>query len=278
MDWNIVILAVAIMTGAGLLMGGLLAVASIRFHVEVDPKVGKARAVLPGSNCGACGFPGCDAAAEAIVKGDAPVNVCVAGGREVEKALAETLGIDAGDEKEPVVTVVRCRGGRGNVKTRYKYDGIASCHAANLTAGGPLACSWGCLGYGDCVKACPFDAVKMGEDGLPEIDLVQCTRCGICVSACPRNIIAFLPASSEVAVLCVSRDKGKVVRAACKVGCIACRACERICEPGAITITDNLAIIDYAKCTGCGKCVDKCPTKCLVWRAKVPEVQIEAVI
>lgn len=271
MDWGLVILAIAVMMGAGLLMGILLALASIRFHVEVDPLVGKVRAALPGSNCGACGLPGCDAAAQAIVDQTVSYDACVSGGHGVKDAIAALLGVEAGEQAEPLVTVLRCQGGRGKVQLRYRYDGVASCHAANLVAGGPLACCYGCLGFGDCKKACPFDAISMGEEGLPLIDLDLCTRCGICISACPRNIIAFLPESSPVAVLCVSGAMGKVTRKACSVGCIGCKACERVCEPEAVVVTDNLAVIDFQKCTGCGKCVEKCPTKCLVWRVHAPE-------
>lgn len=271
MDWNLVIYAVVAMGGLGALLGGILAVASVKFHVEVDPRVEKVREVLPGANCGACGIPGCEAAAEAIVEGKIPYDACIAGGNSVSEAVAEVLGIEAGEWAEPLVTVLRCQGGRGKVQLRYQYQGVADCHAAQLVAGGPLACAYGCLGFGDCVEACPFDAMRMAEDGLPQIDLDKCTRCGICINICPRDILAFLPESAEVAVLCVSKDKAKVVREACKIGCIACKACEKVCEPEAITVVDNLAVIDYTKCTSCGKCVEKCPTKCLVWRTKTPE-------
>jgi ferredoxin len=131
-------------------------------------------------------------------------------------------------------------------------------------AGGPLVCGYGCLGYGDCERSCAFDAIAVGPDGLPVVDLLKCTRCGACLKACPRGIIAYLPQKAEVAVLCCSKDRGPAVRKACSVGCIACKACEKVCEPGAIVVTDNLAVIDYAKCTSCGKCIEKCPTKCIV--------------
>lgn len=276
MDWNLVIYAVAAMGGLGLVMGGLLAIASIKFHVDVDPRVEKVRAVLPGANCGACGIPGCDAAAEAIVEGKVPFDACVAGGHSVAEAVAAVLGLEAGERAEPVVTLLRCQGGKGNVEPRYQYQGLEDCHAANLIAGGPLACTYGCLGFGDCVRSCPFDAMEMGENGLPQIDLDKCTRCGICITTCPRDIIAFLPESAEVVNLCVSKDKGSVTRKGCKVGCIACKACEKVCEPEAIVVVDNLAVIDYSKCNSCGKCIEKCPPKCLVWRTKISEQPAEA--
>ncbi len=271
MDWNLVIYAVAVMAGTGIIMGGLLAVAAVKFHVEVDPRVQGVRAALSGANCGACGWPGCDAAAQAIVDGKAPYSACTAGGHAAKEAIAAVLGIEA-EKHEPVVTVVRCQGGRDKVKVLFQYDGVATCQAANLTTGGPSACRYGCLGYGDCAAACPFDALRMGPEGLPVVDLEKCTRCGICVRTCPRNIIAFLPASAKVAVLCVSHDKGKDTRAACSVGCIACAACVRACESKAITLVDNLAVIDYSSgCRACAKCVEKCPTKCFVWLAKAAE-------
>jgi Na+-translocating ferredoxin:NAD+ oxidoreductase RNF subunit RnfB len=264
MDWGLIGIAVAALAGAGLLMGIILAVASIRFHVEVDPRVEQVRAVLPGANCGACGLPGCDAAAEAIVRGAAPPGVCTAGGSAVAAAVAAVLGVVAGEGGVPPRTTVRCQGGRGKVKARFVYDGVDACHAAQITAGGPLACPYGCLGLGDCFRSCKFGAIVMGEDGLPHIDLDKCTRCGLCLAACPRKIIAFLPGNAPVAVLCVSRDRGKTVREICTVGCIACGACVKACQPKAITLADNLAVIDYSLCDGCGQCVAKCPTKCLV--------------
>lgn len=276
MDWNLVIYAVSTMMGLGIIMGGVLAIASVKFHVEVDPRVEQIREALPGSNCGACGLPGCDAAAEEISKEQVSYDACTAGGSDVAEAVARIIGVEVGEQKEPIKTVLRCQGGSGIVQQRYHYQGVTDCYAANLIAGGPLDCSYGCLGFGDCVRECPFDAMEMGGDGLPEIDLEKCTRCGICINTCPRKIIAFLPESAKVAVLCVSKDKGKIVRKACKVGCIACKACEKVCEPGAIIVTDNLAVIDYTKCTDCGKCVEKCPTKCLVRRIKSSEQPAEA--
>ncbi len=264
MDWNLILFAVTVMAGAGLLMGALLAVASVKFHVEVDPRVERVRAVLPGANCGACGLPGCDAAAAAIVAGTAAIGVCTAGGHAVKEAVAAVLGLDAGEKTAPALTVVRCQGGRGKAQLRYDYEGVPDCKAASMMAGGPLACAYGCLGFGDCERACAFDAIAIGPEGLPVVNLHKCTRCGLCIKACPRGIIAYLPPRAEVADLCMSRDRGPVVRKACSIGCIACKACEKVCEPGAIVVSDNLAVIDYAKCTACGKCIEKCPPKCLV--------------
>ncbi len=263
MDWMLVIFAVAVMGGTGLLLGGLLAVASAIFHVEVDPRVERIRAALPGANCGACGFPGCDAAAAAIAEGKAPAGACTAGGASTRDAIALILGISAG-EHVPVKTVVRCQGGRGKVRERFRYDGVDTCHAAHITAGGPLACHYGCLGFGDCQRACPFDAISMQENGLPLIDEDKCTRCGLCVKACPRRIIALLPEKADVMILCVSLDKGKAVKEECDVGCIACAACQRVCPVKAIDMVDNLAVINYDLCTSCGACVGKCPTKCII--------------
>jgi Na+-translocating ferredoxin:NAD+ oxidoreductase RNF subunit RnfB len=263
MNSNLIFVAVAALGGLGIFMGLVLAVASKRFHVDVDQRVERVRAALPGANCGACGFPGCDAAAAAMAEGKAPAGACTAGGSSTRDAIAQILGVAAGDHA-PVKTVVRCQGGRGKVRQRFRYDGVDTCQASTLTGGGPLACPYGCLGYGDCQRACPFDAITMGDDGLPSIDLHKCTRCGLCVKACPRKIIDMLPEEAQVMVLCISRDKGKIVKDECDVGCIACGICQKVCPVKAIEVVDNLAVINYDLCNSCGTCVGKCPTKCII--------------
>jgi len=265
MNFSYVIYAVLTMGGVALVLGGILGAASIKFHVEVDPKVAHIIKVLPGSNCGACGLPGCEGAAEEIVAGGSSYDACVAGGHEVAKQIAEILGIEAGEGGIPKVAQVGCGGGRGKVQMRFVYEGIHHCSAANQLVGGPLACSYGCLGFGDCVDACPFDAMEMGEDKLPKVDRDKCTACGICVTNCPRQIMQLIPVDREYALTCSSRDKGKVVRKVCEVGCIACKMCEKQCpeDPSAIIVEDNLASFNYETCTSCGTCFEKCPTKCI---------------
>lgn len=269
MDFATIIKAVIAMAGMALVLGAILAVASIRFHVEVDEKVQYIWDILPGANCGACGFPSCEAAAEGIAKGDIPINACMAGGQDIANKIAEIMGQEAAEGAEPMIAAAKCGGGKGKVKMRYRYEGIDNCHAAQIVVGGPLMCNYGCLGYGDCVQACPFDALEIAEDKLPRVDKEKCTACGICVTTCPRDIMALIPTKADVVVKCSSKDKGKTVKAACKVGCIACKACEKACEPEAIKVIDNLAVIDYEKCENRKACVEKCPTKCIVDLAEV---------
>jgi len=263
MDTSIIIKAALILGGTGLVLGALLAVASKIFYVEVDPKVELIREALPGANCGACGYPGCDGLAEVIAKGEAPPSACVAGGAEIAKQIAAILGIEVKEEKVAKKALVRCGGGKNEVAHRYIYDGELDCEMAQQIGKGPSLCCYGCLGFGSCAAACPFGAIVMGEDGLPNIDWHKCRSCGVCVEVCPRGIITLVPEDKKVHVLCCSQDKGKDVRSICKKGCIGCKACEKICEFDAIHVVDNLASIDNDKCTQCKKCVEKCPTGCI---------------
>ncbi len=265
MDTNTIIKASLALGGIGFLMGGILAVASKVFYVEVDAKVQLIRELLPGINCGACGYPGCEGAAEGIAEGRASNTACVAGGADLAKQIGALLRMEVSDAVGVAnKALLRCGGGSSQVAHRYVYDGQPDCQMAEQLAGGPLLCSYGCLGLGSCVSACPFVAIVIGEDGLPKIDWNDCRSCGACVTACPRGIIALVLENKEVHVLCRSHDLGKEVRAVCKKGCIACKACEKACEFDAIHVIDNLAVIDYQKCTSCKKCVEKCPTSCLV--------------
>ncbi|MDI6799364.1 MAG: RnfABCDGE type electron transport complex subunit B [Actinomycetota bacterium] len=264
MDTSMIVKASIALGGTGLIMGGLLAVASKVFYVEVDARVELIRAVLPGINCGACGLPGCDGAAEAIVAGEASNTACVAGGSDVAKQIGALLGMDVSEVTGVAnKALVRCGGGKNEVAHRYIYDGQHDCQMAQQVSGGPLLCPYGCLGLGSCITSCPFVAITLGEDGLPKIDWDKCTSCGACVKACPRGIISLVAEDKEVHVLCRSHNAGKEVRAVCKKGCIACKACEKVCEFDAIHVIDNLAVIDKDKCTDCKKCVEKCPTGCL---------------
>lgn len=262
MDVTLIVKAVSAMGGLGLLLALFLFVAAKKFAVKIDLRVEKILEFLPGLNCGACGFTGCEEAAEAVVSGEAPFTVCPVGGGDVAAEIASFLGLEA------VPTLIqkpwlRCRGGRSKVASRFEYDGITECVLADLIGKGDLACTYGCLGFGDCAKACHFGAIEMGEDQLPHFN-EECVKCGICVDICPRSLIALIPGEAKVAVACSSLDKGKVVRSVCSVGCIACKACEKVCEPEAIKVVNNLAVIDYEKCTACLKCVEKCPTKCII--------------
>lgn len=258
-----VISALGILGGFGILFGALLAYASQKFAVETDPRTEALLSILPGANCGACGYPGCSGYAGAIV-GGAATNLCPVGGAAVAEKVAAVMGATADTSSVRQVATVYCRGGKAECGTRFQYDGVQTCQAAQAIGGGDKLCSYGCLGYGDCFRSCPFDAISMDDNGLPVIDEAKCTGCRQCVLACPRDIIDMRPESALVQVRCLSQAKGKEVRATCSTGCIACGLCVKACPFDAIHVTDNLASIDYDKCRNCGLCVAKCPTKCIV--------------
>jgi Na+-translocating ferredoxin:NAD+ oxidoreductase RNF subunit RnfB len=264
MDFILIAKAIGALSLIGLATSIVLSTAARRFHVEVDPKVEAIFEALPGSNCGACGNPSCFTVAEAMATGEKPVTTCVAGGQAVADAVAAITGVGA-CELKAVVSSRHCGGGVNAVKS-HVYAGITSCAAASRLAGGPLACSAGCIGFGDCFRACPFDAISMDERGLPVIDLVKCTGCGICVRECPRGQIALLEMAPEMApvlVRCNAHDKVKGRKANCTMCCIACKKCEKECPSDAIHVIDMLAVVDYEKCTACGTCVEVCPQKCI---------------
>lgn len=245
--------------------GALLAVAHRFFHVTVDPRQEQIEAILPGANCGSCGFGGCAAYAEAVAKGEAAPDQCVPGGPECARQVAEMMGMQIADFV-PKVAVIRCQGGCEHTGNRFRYVGEADCRAATATQFGQAACPYGCLGLGTCVRACPFDAMVMDEaTGLPRVLEDRCTACGTCAEVCPKNIIEIRPRDQYVHVLCCNPDVGKAVRQACDVGCIACRKCEKVCpvEGSAIRVTDNLAAVDPETCIACGKCVRACPVGCI---------------
>jgi len=245
-----------------LLLGIILAVASKVFHVEVDPRIEQVEELLPGANCGGCGLAGCAAAAEHIVAGDATPSTCPVCGPEARQAIARLMGLDA-EEGEPHVARVLCGGGTG-CKEKEEYFGVDDCRAAVLVHGGAKACDYACVGLGSCVEACPFEALFIGEDGLPHVIEERCTACGACERICPTNVIQVMPAKQVVWVKCSSHDKGKVVNKICKTGCIACKKCEKECPFDAIHVVDNLAVIDYENCKLCGKCAKVCPKGCII--------------
>lgn len=254
---NEILIAVLALSGMGLLLGALLAIASIYFKVDVDERIPMIVEALPGANCGGCGFAGCDAFANAVVHADAPLNGCTVGGNETSRKIADILGRKV-VETQKMVAMVMCKGETGVVRAKYQYYGIEDCIAADMLAGGPNACSHGCIGYGTCANICPFDAIEM-INGIVLINKEKCTACGKCTHICPKSIIHLVPYESKVWVTCSSTDKGAEIKNKCDVGCIACKLCEKACLYNAITVTDNLAIIDQSKCISCGKCVAKCP-------------------
>lgn len=253
--------AVLLLAVMGVLFGVLLGFAAKKFAVEADPRVDQVTSVLPGANCGACGFPGCSGAADAIVKGAAPVDACPVGKAAVASKIAAIMGISFGSDGVARIATIMCKGGREECGTRFEYAGLQDCTAANLAAGGNKSCRYGCLGLGTCAGTCPFDAIVISADGLPEVDASRCTGCGKCVKACPRGLIALVREDRPVHVACMNHDKGPVVTKTCQVGCIACSICVKNCPSAAIEVSDFVARIDPEKCAVCGVCIEKCPRK-----------------
>lgn len=260
------ILILLVLTTLGLVFGFILAYANKKFAIEVNPLIHIVEDVLPKGQCGACGFAGCQAYAEAVVLNpDVAPNLCTPGKEAVAKIVAELTG-KAAAPMEPQIAQVQCAGSNEKSVKVYQYQGIADCAAANMMFGGPKACKYGCLGLGTCVKACPFDAMTMSAEGLPVIDPQKCTACGKCVSVCPKQVISLMPLESHVRVNCQSRDKGAVAKKACSVACIGCSLCMRQCPHGAIKMENNLAIVEAKICQEvCTEalCLTKCPTKAI---------------
>lgn len=265
---SLILVAVISLGAIGLISAVILYVASKKFAVYEDPRIGQVAQVLPQANCGGCGFPGCSGFAAACVKaGSLEGKMCPVGGQPTMEKVASILGLEA-VASEPKVAVVRCNGTCANRPKLTQYDGVRSCVVANSTFGGETGCTFGCLGCGDCVSACQFDAIHMNpETGLPEVDESKCTACGACSKACPRNIIEIRPKGKNnrrVYVQCVNKDKGAVARKACAAACIGCGKCVKVCPFEAITLENNLAYIDPAKCKSCRKCEMECPQHAIV--------------
>lgn len=265
---DLILVAVISLGAIGLISAIVLFVASKKFAVYEDPRIGEVAEVLPQANCGGCGYPGCAGFAEACVKaGSLEGKLCPVGGQPVMARVAAILGLEAASA-EPKVAVVRCNGSCEHRPRTTRYDGVSSCAVANATYGGETDCTFGCLGCGDCVDACQFDAIHMNpETGLPEVDENACTACGACVKACPRRIIELRPKGKNnrrVYVSCVNEDKGAQTRKACSVGCIGCGKCVKVCPFEAITLENNLAYIDPAKCKLCRKCEAECPQRAIL--------------
>lgn len=264
---NTAIMVVLVMTAVGLVFGLILAYANRVFAVEINPLIHIVEDVLPKGQCGACGYAGCMAYAEAVVNDpDVAPNLCVPGKKPVADQVAEITGKVAA-EIEPRIAQIKCNNSMADAIKKYNYIGIEDCIAASLVQGGPKGCQYGCMGFGTCAKNCPFDALSMGENGLPIVDEAKCTGCGKCSLVCPKHVIGMTPIGAPVAVLCNSKDKGAAARKVCAVACIGCGACKKSCPYDAITVENNLATVDSKICLEkCDNpiCLEKCPTGAIV--------------
>jgi len=250
-------ISIILLGGLGLTFAVILAIVSKIFFVEEDSKKVAVVGLLPGANCGACGFGGCESFSQAIIEGNTQVNKCAALDLEATKKIGIIMGQEV-NAVEPKVAVIMCAGGR-DCSDRFEYRGVETCYAVNLVFGGHKTCSYGCIGFGDCVRVCPFDAIKYVKGDVPVIDIDKCTGCGLCVKVCPKNIIKLIPEKYSVHIRCASFDKGALVRQICKTGCISCGACVRICPVKDVVMENNLARTKYDKCINCGLCMEKCP-------------------
>ena len=247
-------------------LGVILAIASKIFAVEVNEKAEEIKEILPGANCGGCGYTGCAALAEAIADGKAPVNACTSVSKEICDEIAKIAGVAPSENHIRLRAQVMCSGTHELAKKKYIYEGIHDCVSANKLSGGDKLCPNGCIGLGTCAAACKFDAIHI-INGVAAVDYEKCTACGVCVSSCPKNIIRLIPYDAKHWVGCMSADKGAITKNYCDVGCIGCRICEKACPNGAIKVDGNVASINYDLCDACGICESKCPRK-IIWTAR----------
>ncbi|MCD8196656.1 MAG: RnfABCDGE type electron transport complex subunit B [Lachnospiraceae bacterium] len=254
-----IIIAMLVVGVIGLIIGVALVGAGKKFYVEVDENEIAIRECLPGNNCGACGYAGCDAVAAAIAKGEAPTNACPVGSAEMVEKISAIMGMEA-EAAQRKTALVKCAGDCEHTANQCSYVGIDDCRAAVLAGLAVGSCSFGCLGLGSCVKACEYDAIHV-VNGVATVDTDKCVGCGLCAAACPKGLIEIARADRSYAVRCSNKNRGPEVKKVCTAGCLGCKACERQCEHDAIHVEGNLAVIDYDKCVGCGKCAEKCPTK-----------------
>ncbi|MCL1998460.1 MAG: RnfABCDGE type electron transport complex subunit B [Turicibacter sp.] len=254
------VFSVVALSAIAALLGLGLALAEKKFKVEEDERLPLVMDALPGANCGACGFPGCGGLANEIVAGNARPELCPVGGFETVSAIGEIMGITV-EETARMSAFVACAGGESRSVFRYEYFGMRDCNAAmQLVAGGSKDCSYGCLGGGSCIEACPFEAILM-EDGIAKIDNEKCKACGLCIKLCPKKIIHLVPHAAKTRVVCSSQNDAKTTRAHCTIGCIGCKMCVRTCQHESVAVEGKLALIDYQKCTLCNDCITKCPPK-----------------
>lgn len=253
------ILTAALILGIlGLVFGIVLGVASKIFEVKKDERIKKIMEALPCANCGGCGFSGCSAFAQAVVSGKASPSSCSVGGSACAEKVSDIMGVKTEFIKK--TAHIKCDGSCDNSPARYNYKGIDSCAAAARLGGGPKSCTYGCVGIGSCVKVCDLGAISI-KNGIAAVDEEKCGGCGKCAAVCPKKVIEIMPKNEKYTVICSSKDKGSEMKDICSVGCIGCKMCVKACEFDAVSVEDNLAKIDRLKCTGCGKCAEKCPRK-----------------
>jgi Na+-translocating ferredoxin:NAD+ oxidoreductase RNF subunit RnfB len=264
---SIFIKSILVFGGLGLGLGILLALMNKKLAITKNIQLEKIMEALPGSNCGICGFPGCEVYAEKIVKECINITRCLPGEQEVVLKIARILGQDV-KIQEPLIAVLTCQGGKDQCHERFIYDGGTDCRQAYILHGGNKSCVFGCVGFGHCALVCPFGAIKIADNHLPVIDEKKCTGCGICVKECPKKTLRLIPCTKLVYLACVSKDKGNVVRNICTVGCYTCNICVKVCPYQALKIENNLPVMEATRCTDCGICVRKCPVNSFIDRAK----------
>ena len=266
-----ILIAILVLGFLGLIFGIGLAIASKKLAVQINPKLDQLQHLLPGSNCGACGNPGCFGFAESLLGGKSEVGGCRVCSEESKEKIAQVLGLVLEKQNKKIATL-HCNGGR-RIKNKYLYDGANDCIAASLVLGGPKSCVFACLGFGTCVKACPFGAITLSIEALPVVDKIKCRACNKCVLACPKKLFSLVSVTNTVYVACSSHDLGKDVKVVCPVGCIGCKLCEKACKFDAIAVIDNLAVINYNKCTSCQECIKVCPAKTIRLACQQTEVR-----
>lgn len=270
-----ILLPVVIVGSVGLFFGIGLGIASKRLYVHIDPRIEQVLGILPSANCGACGYPGCSAFAKAVAEGKTEPTGCIPGGSKTAHQIAELLGMEA-KTSEPMMAVVHCKGGNQEAQNRAQYAGIQDCDAAVLAGNGAKVCADGCLGLGTCVRACPFDALKINENGVAVVNPEKCTGCGKCISACPRKIIELIPRVHKIFLACNNRERGAKVKKYCSVGCTACTLCVKATPSGAVKMGNNIPVLDYSKDENFIPAASKCPSHCFVDLVKVrPKVNID---
>lgn len=259
---NPIITAVLVVAGVGAVAAIVLVVASKLMYVPAHEMAEDINETLPGVNCGGCGYAGCHDYALAVARGKAATNLCIPGGTPISRQISELLGVEFKDVAE-MVAVVACHGNYDNTHNKYIYSGIKTCAATNMYHQGRSVCSWGCMGYGDCVAICQYGAISI-QNGVAQVDFSRCTGCGACAVRCPKTLIKLVSRTSKAIVACGNRDRGAIARKLCLKGCIGCGRCTRICPNDAIHVVDNCAAVDVEKCDSCGKCVTECPVGAIV--------------